>query len=268
MNEGNGSVCTGVVIAVPTLQRAVSVEFVMALTQTLHQLARAGIPAVVRMIGGDPFVAKVRNRLASDFLRMPAELSDLFFIDDDIGWPPEKVIEFLRCPYPVLAGVYPEKSDQPGFPCELVSIDGEFVQHDGYYQAGLVPTGFLKIKRHVLQSLAEESGVFADKSAESGDVPCWNIFEAGYIADPANPKVGRFFGEDYMFSTRWRALGGEIWVDPDIVFTHRGQKVWSAALAPSLELTQARMRHERSQIAAEAVTIAASPDELSRGAAE
>jgi hypothetical protein len=37
---------------------------------------------------------------------------------------------------------------------------------------------------------------------------------------------GILWSEDYGFSRRWRALGGEIWMDPQIGLNHVGQHVF------------------------------------------
>ena len=38
---------------------------------------------------------------------------------------------------------------------------------------------------------------------------------------------GRYFGEDWAFAHRWRALGGEIWVDLLAAVNHTGRHVYA-----------------------------------------
>ena len=45
------------------------------------------------------------------------EADSLFFLDDDIGWPPEKVLAFLERDEPILFGVYPKKQETEDWPC-------------------------------------------------------------------------------------------------------------------------------------------------------
>ena len=91
-----------------------------------------------------------------------------------------------------------------------------------------MPTGFLRIKRHVLEKMAAASTKF--KSLEDGVwKDYYNIFEMGPGSD------GQWYGEDDAFCRKWADMGGLIWVDPDIQFTHRGTKKWTAKLLDHLD---------------------------------
>jgi hypothetical protein len=45
---------------------------------------------------------------------------------------------------------------------------------------------------------------------------------------------GGFCGEDYTFCDRWRATGGKIWVDPDIVLRHVGTTTYTGSILDAL----------------------------------
>lgn len=184
--------------------------------------------------GGDCFIAKVRNKLVKEFLDGPG--TDLFFLDDDLGWPAAKVMEFLARPEPILAGVYPKKMEELDWPVALDADGdtGELITDKGLYRAGFAPTGFMRIKRHVIEELVKFVPTFKDIEMEgkTGEFPY--LFQAGLDAD------GWFCGEDVAFCRRARLHGFDVWVDPDIEFRHRGGRVWIGTLADHLDTFQQR----------------------------
>ncbi len=221
---------TSVIFATPSLSHSVSLEYLRSTIETQWALAMAKIPSGFITRGGDCFVAKVRNKMVTEFLQNFPTATDLFFLDDDIGWPAAKVIEFLERPEPVLLGIYPKKSEETDFPVELAAdpVSGELIELAGLVRAVAGPTGFMRIKRAVLQALAERAEMFTDLEQDGSTPKHYGIFESGIGSN------GWWWGEDYTFCQKWNAMGGEIWVDPAIAFTHRGQRKWSAMLSDHL----------------------------------
>lgn len=232
-----------VVFSTPSLSKGVCVEYLQSALATQHAVYQAGFDQVWRVQGGDPYLAKVRNRLASEFLDRFPDATDLFFLDDDMGWPPDAVLRVLNRPEPVIVGAYPKKQERTEFPIQMLLDEaGDFIEKDGLYRVYLAPTGFMRIKREVIEKLAAQSGQFMDPDAEGNDVRCWDIFRMGYMGSADDPARGMWWGEDYHFSARCYQAGIEIWCDPDILFTHRGGKIWAANFVDSLRLTQAARR--------------------------
>ena len=216
-----------VVFATPTLDHRVSIEHRNSLLQASRLLSERNIGHDYIAIGGDCYLAKVRNKLVTMFLRDFPDSTDLFFLDEDVGFPPEKVVEFLLRPEPVVAGVYPKKSDNLDFPVQMLAENGALIEEGGFCMVGNVGAGFLRIKRKVLEVLAEH----AEKFREYPDGEEYhNIFSMGMGTDHL------WWGEDYVFVQKVVSLGGEVWVDPDIAFTHRGMKAWSARLSDHLSV--------------------------------
>lgn len=211
-----------VVFATPTLDHRVCVEYLRSYVETLGLLGVNGVPFAHVYVGGDQFIAKARNLLVTKFLRDHPQATDLFFLDDDVGWPAAKVIEFLCREEDVVAGAYPQKCAGEFYPCTLVpDAAGKLVERHGLYQAQLAPTGFMRIKRPVLERLAEQSTTYLHRNPDGTEERHYAIFEAG-----VHHESGEFWGEDYYFCRRWAEAGGEIWLDPDVSFTHRGNQVW------------------------------------------
>ena len=218
----------------PCLTHQVSLEYLMSALRTEKLLLDKGIGHEWSNRPGDPFIGKARSSSACEFLK--GEGTDLFFLDDDIGWPCEKVLEFIERPEPVLAGVYPHKLEETSFPCSLEADGDHLVEKDGLYRAVMAPTGFMRIKRWVLEKLYHLSPPYRETEADGTVYERRAIFNTGPGAD------GNWWGEDYAFCNSCRAEGIEVWIDPDIPFYHRGTKRWGSNMNDSLPAFRERAR--------------------------
>lgn len=234
---------TCVVFATPCYDYRVCYEFLKSSLETEWALNARGIARGYIGRGGDQFIAKVRNKIVTEFLKNYPMATHLFFLDDDIGWPALKVVEFLDRPEDILAGIYPKKQETRDFPVELEADaeTGALVERGGLIKARGVPTGFMRIKRHVLEKLAEAAGTFLEQDANGEWGEYYEIFRCGVLN-------GEFTGEDYLFCQNAMAVGFEIWVDPDIQFTHRGGKKWSDNLSLHLDTFRDKARLASQQL--------------------
>ena len=218
-----------VLIGTPSLYGDVIFPYLRSAVETVTKFDEAGIDWGFILKPGDPYLAKVRNSIATDFLTDYPQGTHLFFIDADLGWDADAAVRLVERNWDVTAGIYPKKSDPPEFPCELfldAVKDGKLVEREGWYKANAVPTGFLCIKRHVLEKMAVGRGVYRDLDGKDK----YNIFQQGFHADDK-----QWWGEDYAFCRQWREMGGELWVWPDIQFSHTGKKSWHNNFAPSVQ---------------------------------
>lgn len=227
-----------VVFATPTLGGKVALNFHQSMMQTAAVLRNEGIRAACIERDGDPYLARVRNRLLTYFCNRCLDATDLFWIDSDVGgYQPQKIVEFLRAPEEILAGIYPMKTPKVDFPWEPVFSEDtcDVVRNErGMLLTRIVPTGFLRMKRSAVEKLAAASDTFMAHDMTPEEIKIYNVFETGI--GPGN----RFWGEDCMMSEKWLRLGGELWVDPDIQFTHHGSGNWSGRLADHLHLYRER----------------------------
>lgn len=226
-----------VVFATPCLSGNVSVEFLNSVIETDRLCILNGIRPGWMQIGGDPYLAKVRNKLMTRFLREFPDVPWFFFVDDDVGWPAAKAVEFLRRPEPVMAGIYPKKQETVDFPVQLsVNADtGDLIEDSGYLLAHEVPTGFLRIRRDVLEALAVGCREF--KELERGVINTYlEVCQMGMDAINAD---GWWVGEDWDLARRFRLAGFDVWVDPNIDFTHSGRRSWKGRLSDHMDTLRA-----------------------------
>lgn len=219
-----------VVFATPSSSFSLCREFFHSSLMCDRMLVAMNIGASYIGLDGDCYLSKVRSKLATKFLEDYPDADSLFFIDDDVGFPPGKAVEFILRNEEVVAGVYPKKSENIDFPCVLLgdkSKNGAPIMSNGLVAASMVPTGFLRIKRSALEKIAANSRKFW--TVHDADITKQRlyseIFKMGVDRDG-----GDWVGEDPWFCRECISLGIDIWVDPDIQFTHRGSRKWTASL--------------------------------------
>lgn len=228
-----------VVFATPAFDHNVTLGYLGSMLQSERQLMDRGISSGHIYIGGDPYLAKVRNLLVARALETYPQMTDFFFLDADLEWDPSAILKLLDHPAAVVAGIYPKKNDTVEFPCELeLTDDKRLISKDGWYKARSVPTGFLRIRRHIIDQMIQGCGKYIDGTG--GGTLCYNVFEMGYCADDeATLGRGAWWGEDFAWCKKLHNMGGEIWIYPDIDFGHRGGKGWRNNYSGSINAYEA-----------------------------
>jgi hypothetical protein len=191
-------------------------NYVDSMARTIKAATAAGIELEWLLHQGDPHVDDSRNACVAKFLEGNAPR--FMFIDDDVGWDEYEFLKFIKHDRDVVAAIYPKKKDEPDWPVRFLPGIQQ-AEADGLLQVENVPTGFLMIKRHVLESMAAEAVHF--KRKDTGTTPL--LFERGLIGD------ARWSG-DYWWGRKWAERGGTIWIDPEMTLTHVGFKTWSGHL--------------------------------------
>ena len=240
-----------VVFATPSYTHSVSLEYFKMTLELFPLLSRSNIHSGFSVIGGDQFIAKARNLLVGMFLSKQ-EPTDLFFLDDDVGAPASAILKFINRPEDVILGAYPKKQEALDFPIEVAAdpATGLLKERDGLLQVIAGPTGFMRIRRHVLEALALTHGILVDNDADGNERASPNIFRTGVGND------NRFYGEDWQFCLDVQAAGFEVWCDPDIDFTHRGHKVWKDNLSKHLDVYRQKGIAAAKRLADEAAALA------------
>jgi glycosyltransferase involved in cell wall biosynthesis len=198
-----------VVFCVPTLTRPYQ--------QTLDSLA-ASIP-LIKAAGwdegmvselGNPYISAARSYMLRKALDAGADV--IVFIDHDLSWKPEDLLKLIETEGDVVAGTYRFKKDE----VEYMGViqDGEnylpVTREDGCIKATRVPAGFLKITKGAVNRFMTEYPhlCYGPKFSLSVDLFNHGAFD------------GAWWGEDYAFSRNWLAIGGEIWLVPDLDIAH------------------------------------------------
>lgn len=224
-----------VMIATP-IARHPCYQYMVSLCDTVQLLDAQGIAHGRQFVIGSSKLPSARNELVARFLAGPC--TDLLFIDDDMGWKPNSVIRLLASEHEVAGVVGRKRVDKPNSDPEVWcgrpagNADGTGLSQDamGFVKFERVGTGFLKIARSAFERLIAAH-------------PEWKRNGHSGMSDEVKARYHRFFsfgddefetGEDVGFSDAWRALGGEIWVDPEQWIDHVGEKAWGGRFAELL----------------------------------
>jgi predicted O-methyltransferase YrrM len=214
-----------VFIAVPTAGNQIDVDCMFSLFGAKEELVLAGIDSELYIMAENCHVDDGRNICVRKFLE--GDCTDLFFVDSDVLFDPKDMVKLLKYDRDVVAGVYPYKQMEEDYPVKFIPGD-IWSDQDGLIEVEGVPTGFLRIRRNVLQKLNDESEYCYTEDQESlGRLKVPIIFERiirGFV----------FLGGDYEFCRKWRETGGKVYIDPDMRFSHVGTKQYSGSLAAHL----------------------------------
>ena len=226
-----------VMFLTPNLSYWMSSEFHRSTMQAFAGLLGRGVPQYWADAGGHPFPDYIRDKMATEGLRQPYPYQNFFWIDDDVGFPPNKIMEFLDRPEPVVIGVYPQKTDPRQPQNYFIDFengeDSQPVEQNGLLKVGSKgPAGFMRVKRWVLEKVAQSYGTYIDvfPSASKEHKILFDIFRAGI-----KNNNRQYQGEDSAFISRCRELNIGVWCDPNVRFTHRGSYMWEGSLAENLK---------------------------------
>lgn len=212
-----------VFIAIPVSGGLMQCPPIHALLQAIPVLEREGIAWDVFIEAGNCHVDDARNSAVREFMK--TSCTDLFFIDADVGFAPEAIARLLKFDRDLVAGVYPKKTDDEDFPVTVADGVELWSEADGLVEVVGAPTGFMRIRRNLLEAMCEKykHRRYSGQKAGPDDPPYTILFERTY-------ENGRRFSGDYAFCNKWRAMGGKIYVDPELPFTHEGLKEWGGVL--------------------------------------
>ena len=259
-----------VIFATPTLGTYAD-EFLHSNRGTMMLLGRHGIPFGFIETRQKTFMGVARDQLATAFLTKMTDAQNLFFIDDDVGWPPEKVLEFLFAPEPIIAGIPPLKKEPllERIKDAIASFDRDYdnncIDHGalaGFYdqikelEAGAMEFPWNPVRNadgtvarngrgmllanmvpfgfvRIKRAALERIAEMSPQYKEQGiNATSTDSLFALFPDGPDEDFIHR--GEDFAFCRGAEHFGVPIAVDPDIEFGHRGSHVFRGKLADTL----------------------------------
>lgn len=174
----------------------------------------------LEIFAGNCHIDDSRNRLVRDFLE--TDCDQLIFLDADVFWLDAELRKLIEHDADIVAGIYPMKNDDEDYP--VAPLPGErWANEAGLVEVAGVPTGFLKIRRRMLEMLYETAQKHRSKEDGYGRMLIPVLFERSL-----NGLSRR--GGDYEFCRKARAAGFKVFVDPLMQLGHQGTKLWSGCV--------------------------------------
>lgn len=202
-----------VMLATPAYD-STDASYTFSLSSSRSALHDEGIGTTYLLLSGDCHVDDARNMIVREFLA--SSCTDLVFIDADVAWDAKALVQLCQYeiePLDVVGGVYPFRQDGcPDMPVlsfqDHASSEGDLVEVQG------LPTGFMRIRRPVLDRMAASAPHFRNKRGVS--IPL--IFERMI-------KDGLRYGGDINFCLKAREQGGRCFAASDIRLGHVSKSV-------------------------------------------
>jgi hypothetical protein len=197
-----------------------SAAYTFSISRSRQALESAGVQTAYLLLQGNCHVDDARNAVVRDFLA--SDCDELVFLDADVSWEPESLVQLCSRNVDLVGGVYPYRREHSdNMPVRLK--DGA-QSTEGMLEVEGLPTGFLKIKRYVLESMAERAPKYWDK-----------LDLTAMVFDRPDPdKDGTRWGGDIAFCNRWRAMGGRIYADAELCLGHTAKTVITDSLASQI----------------------------------
>jgi hypothetical protein len=249
-----------VVVGTPCFGGVVGQEFAMSLINLTAAAPVAGYDVKVIMLGNDALITRGRSAIVAKFLDNPAT-THLLFIDADITFSPDQVTRMLRFDKDFVAGLYPakildwqqlaqrfghtgESLEEAGLSYVADICTGSDLKNDqGFATGNYAGTGFWLIKRAVFERMftahpeLKYSALHAFPRPTQPSNNLYALFDC-----LIEPGTGVYLSEDYAFCRRWRALGGEIWLDLQSRLTHTGSYSFRGNAGPHYAAGATRKR--------------------------
>lgn len=200
-----------ILAGLPCYDGKVGVETVRALLHEQSAAAAMDCELRVALLPGCSLITHARNQIVRDFLVSDADR--LVFIDADVSWDVGSVLRLAHHPKDVVGGAYRFKTEPESYPVSWLDKPDLWADPEtGLLDVAGLPGGFLALSRDCFAKLRE---AFPDRAYSHGG----HDFHGYFHAPITN---GRMYGEDSAFCEDWRAIGGQVWLDPTLRLTHSG----------------------------------------------
>jgi hypothetical protein len=177
------------------------------------------IPLALHTIRNESLIPRARNRVLMDFLASPH--SHLVFIDADIGFDGRDVLRLVAHDKKLVGGTYAKKNRDKYDPAFVPLPTGTVVTENELVEIQCLPGGFMCINRDMASAMA---GAYRDLWYRDGNTAERQVFDV--FATYTDPETRQYWSEDYAFCQRWRAISGQVFLDPNIQLTHNGTTVF------------------------------------------
>ena len=203
-------------IAMPCYGGMVSEPTMTSLLRFIILAGRSGLQWSLDTMVNESLVTRARNNLMAKMMHNE-KATHFMFIDADIRFQPESILQMLAGEKDVIGGLYPKKSIPPNY---VINLLPEVKVHGEMFTVDTMGTGFLMFRRHVYEQLiaAHPETKYVD------DVNLGKKYEPFMysIFDTIIDEKGHYLSEDWTFCRRWQKLGGEIWAHGKVVLNHIG----------------------------------------------
>jgi hypothetical protein len=203
-------------IGIPCYGGMVSEPTMTSFLRFVLMAGQAGLNWSLDTMVNESLVQRARNNLMAKMMNNK-QATHFMFIDADIRFQPESILQMIACDKEVIGGLYPKKALPVNY---VINLKPETKVQGDIFTVDTMGTGFLMYKREVYEKLiaAYPQSKYVD------DVGLGKQFEPNMYAifDCEIDARGHYLSEDWLFCRRWQDLGGEIWAHSKVLLNHVG----------------------------------------------
>jgi hypothetical protein len=229
---------TKLFVFVPAFGRQITSSTFEATHLLMAALFAKGIEANIGTFSW-PDIEEVRNfALTYWYDAMPAEFTHMLFVDADVGFEANMVLDMIAFGEPVVGATYPKKT----LPISWVGSGlPDHNQRGGFLEVEGLGFGCVLIRRDAIPPMIER---FPEKIYPTIPLP--------QIAPPGMHRTLGFFdcmrvpegkvSEDIAFCKRYRETGGKVWMSTAYTTSHEGSYLFADCFARSRAATAKKAR--------------------------
>jgi hypothetical protein len=248
------------------------VDYLHCLLATMERFRTFGIDLKVEFCKNDSLVSRARNNLVAKAMNNP-KTTNIMFIDSDISWDPNNIINLLLSDKQLVGGIYPLKyydwkdlikdKNNPynsNVIQSWITRKNQSQFRDAISDEALVQHKLLRYNvNYINNTLNIEKNLAEVRHLATGFMMFKrDVIEKMSRAFPSTKYVDdvqflsgtendfafalfdcgvvddHYMSEDWMFCERWRQMGGKIFIDVSIPLSHSGTETFRGCYLSSL----------------------------------
>lgn len=195
-----------------------------------------------------PDIAELRSMATTIWYDTMPDNQYLLFIDSDMGFSPDMVLDMLHFDEPIVGAIYPQRNlpvswAGSGTGDVMTQRRGNFMEVEG------VGMGVTLIRRDVITAMIEKFPELVD--TRIGLQPYARILQSAganrliRCFDKMNIENRGWVSEDLSFCIRWRQCGGQVWAAVGYRISHVGPYDYGACYLEHVTQQQAMEEQQR-----------------------
>jgi hypothetical protein len=185
----------------------------------------------------ESLIPRGRNNLMAKMMTNQNS-THFMFIDADIRFQPESILQMMAYDKEVIGGLYPKKALPINY---VINLKPQVTVQGDIYTVDTMGTGFLLFKRSVYEKLIQAH----PETKYVDDIGLGKQYEPMMYAifDCVIDHRGHYLSEDWTFCRRWQAIGGDIWAHSKTLLNHVGHYEFQGDIAKLDITTMAQQAH-------------------------
>ena len=233
-------------ISTPCYDAMMTMQYTMSILNLNVLLCENNIEYVIDFVGNESLIPRARNNSLSKFI--DSNFTHMLFIDSDIEFPAQAVLDLIKFDKDVVCCAYSRKSynwnkfmhsitSEPNSNESLDSRGLDFTfnvmtdknnnviksKDKNFVKVKHASTGFMMIKREIVNKLCKkhtELTIKTDGLNKEDKLIC------GLFCCMIKDKT--YLSEDYSFCERVNEIGGEVWINTKHNLNHIGKHVFKS----------------------------------------